>query len=71
MLTSTEQGCYEPVAEALPIAMSFVAYFAEWSDGRSVDFKPQRFSPIAKIAVRGLVTVKLAGWNKTTTRSAA
>jgi 5-methyltetrahydropteroyltriglutamate--homocysteine methyltransferase len=52
-------GGYEPVAEALLSEMNVDAYFLEYDDGRSGDFRPLRFLPKDKIVVLGLVTTKL------------
>src|SRR5690349_4546471 len=53
------QGGYEPVAEALLSEMNVDAYFLEYDDARSGDFKPLRFLSKNKIVVLGLVTKKL------------
>ena len=53
------EGNYEPVAEALLSEMNIDAYFLEYDDDRSGDFKPLRFLPKDKIVVLGLVTTKL------------
>ncbi len=57
--TWAAQGGYEPVAEALLAQMNFDAYFLEYDDERSGDFRPLRFLPKGKIAVLGLITTKL------------
>ena len=57
--TWAAQGGYEPVAEALLSEMHIDAYFLEYDDQRSGDFKPLRFLPKGKIAVLGLITTKL------------
>src|SRR5262245_66063050 len=57
--TWAAQGGYEPVAEALLSEMNVDAYFLEYDDARSGDFKPLRFLPKGKIVVLGLVTTKL------------
>jgi 5-methyltetrahydropteroyltriglutamate--homocysteine methyltransferase len=57
--TWAAQGGYEPVAEALLSEMGIDAYFLEYDDQRSGDFKPLRFLPKGKIVVLGLVTTKL------------
>ena len=57
--TWAAQGGYEPVAEALLSEMHVDAYFLEYDDQRSGDFKPLRFLPKGKIVVLGLVTTKL------------
>ena len=51
-------GNYEPVAEALLSRMNVDAYFLEYDDERSGDFRPLRFLPKGKIVVLGLVTTK-------------
>jgi 5-methyltetrahydropteroyltriglutamate--homocysteine methyltransferase len=53
------QGNYEPVAEALLSEMDIDAYFLEYDDDRSGDFRPLRFLPKGKIVVLGLVTTKV------------
>ena len=57
--TWAASGSYEPVAEALLSEMNVDAYFLEYDDARSGDFKPLRFLPKGKIVVLGLVTTKL------------
>ncbi len=57
--TWAAQGSYEPVAEALLSEMNVDAYFLEYDDARSGDFKPLRFLPRNKHVVLGLVTTKL------------
>ena len=57
--TWAAQGGYEPVAEALLSEMAVDAYFLEYDDARSGDFKPLRFLPKGKTVVLGLVTTKL------------
>jgi 5-methyltetrahydropteroyltriglutamate--homocysteine methyltransferase len=52
------QGSYEPVAEALLSTMNVDAYFLEYDDARSGDFRPLRFLPKGKIVVLGLLTSK-------------
>jgi 5-methyltetrahydropteroyltriglutamate--homocysteine methyltransferase len=47
------------VAQALLSEMDVDAYFLEYDDARSGDFKPLRFLPKGKIVVLGLVTTKL------------
>jgi 5-methyltetrahydropteroyltriglutamate--homocysteine methyltransferase len=56
--THAAAGNYEPVAEALLSEMNLDAYFMEYDDERSGDFKPLRFLPKGKIVVLGLVTTK-------------
>ena len=46
------------MAEALLAEMNLDAYFMEYDDERSGDFRPLRFLPKGKIAVLGLVTTK-------------
>ena len=57
--TWAAQGGYEPVAEALLAEMDVDAYFLEYDDARSGDFRPLRFLPEGKTVVLGLVTTKL------------
>ena len=57
--TWAAQGGYEPVAEALLSVMNVDAYFLEYDDNRSGDFRPLRFLPKGKTVVLGLVTTKL------------
>ncbi len=57
--TWAAQGSYEPVAQALLTEMNVDAYFLEYDDARSGDFKPLRHLPKGKIVVLGLVTTKL------------
>ena len=57
--TWAAQGGYEPVAEALLSEMDVDAYFLEYDDARSGDFRPLRFLPRGKVVVLGLVTTKL------------
>jgi 5-methyltetrahydropteroyltriglutamate--homocysteine methyltransferase len=57
--TWAAQGSYEPVAEALLSEMDVDAYFLEYDDARSGDFRPLRFLPRGKTVVLGLVTTKL------------
>jgi 5-methyltetrahydropteroyltriglutamate--homocysteine methyltransferase len=57
--TWAAQGGYEPVAEALLSEMKLDAYFLEYDDDRSGDFRPLRFLPKDKIVVLGLVTTKV------------
>jgi len=56
--THAASGNYEPVAEALLKEMDLDAYFMEYDDDRSGDFKPLRFLPKGKTVVLGLVTTK-------------
>ncbi|MBE0591975.1 MAG: 5-methyltetrahydropteroyltriglutamate--homocysteine S-methyltransferase, partial [Gemmatimonadales bacterium] len=62
--TWAAQGGYEPVAQALLSEMNVDAYFLEYDDARSGDFKPLRFLPRGKIVVLGLVTTKLGQLEK-------
>ncbi|RPH67388.1 MAG: 5-methyltetrahydropteroyltriglutamate--homocysteine S-methyltransferase [Burkholderiales bacterium] len=62
--TWAAQGGYEPVAQALLSEMDVDAYFLEYDDARSGDFKPLRFLPKGKIVVLGLVTTKLGQLEK-------
>jgi 5-methyltetrahydropteroyltriglutamate--homocysteine methyltransferase len=57
--THAAEGGYEPVAEALLAEMNVDAYFLEYDDDRSGDFRPLRFLPKNKLVVLGLVTTKL------------
>jgi 5-methyltetrahydropteroyltriglutamate--homocysteine methyltransferase len=56
--THAASGNYEPVAEALLAEMNLDAYFMEYDDDRSGDFRPLRYLPKGKIVVLGLVTTK-------------
>jgi 5-methyltetrahydropteroyltriglutamate--homocysteine methyltransferase len=56
--TFAASGDYEPVAEALFSEMNVDAYFLEYDDDRSGDFRPLRFLPKGKTAVLGLVSSK-------------
>ncbi len=56
--THAAAGNYEPVAEALLAEMDLDAYFLEYDDERSGDFRPLRFLPKGKQVVLGLVTTK-------------
>ena len=56
--THAASGNYEPVAEALLKEMKLDAYFMEYDDARSGDFKPLRYLPKGKTVVLGLVTTK-------------
>ena len=62
--TWAAQGGYEPVAEALLSEMDVDAYFLEYDDARSGDFRPLRFLPKGKVVVLGLVTTKLGQLEK-------
>jgi 5-methyltetrahydropteroyltriglutamate--homocysteine methyltransferase len=56
--TYAAEGNYEPVAEALLSEMNLDAYFMEYDDDRSGDFRPLRFLKPGKTVVLGLVTTK-------------
>ena len=56
--THAAAGNYEPVAEALLSEMNLDAFFLEYDDERSGDFRPLRFLKPGKIVVLGLVTTK-------------
>jgi 5-methyltetrahydropteroyltriglutamate--homocysteine methyltransferase len=56
--TFAAQGNYEPVAEALLSEMNLDAFFLEYDDDRSGDFRPLRFLSKGKVVVLGLVTTK-------------
>ena len=56
--THAAAGNYEPVAEALLSEMKLDAFFLEYDDDRSGDFRPLRFLGKDKIVVLGLVTTK-------------
>jgi 5-methyltetrahydropteroyltriglutamate--homocysteine methyltransferase len=56
--THAAAGNYEPVAEALLSEMKLDAFFMEYDDERSGDFKPLRYLTPGKIVVLGLVTTK-------------
>ena len=62
--TWAAQGSYEPVAHALLTEMNVDAYFLEYDDARSGDFKPLRFLPKGKTVVLGLVTTKVGALEK-------
>ncbi|HEX6704943.1 MAG TPA: 5-methyltetrahydropteroyltriglutamate--homocysteine S-methyltransferase [Albitalea sp.] len=62
--TFAAQGNYEPVAEALLAEMHLDAYFMEYDDDRSGDFRPLRFLPKGKTVVLGLVTTKFDAMEK-------
>lgn len=57
--THAASGNYEPVAEALLSEMDIDAYFLEYDDERSGDFRPLRFLQKGKTAVLGLITSKV------------
>jgi 5-methyltetrahydropteroyltriglutamate--homocysteine methyltransferase len=59
MSTFAASGDYEPVAEALLSEMDLDAYFLEYDDVRSGDFRPLRFLQKGKTAVLGLITTKV------------
>ncbi len=54
------EGSYEPVAEVLFNELDVDAYFLEYDDERSGDFRPLRFVPAGKTIVLGLVSSKVA-----------
>jgi 5-methyltetrahydropteroyltriglutamate--homocysteine methyltransferase len=56
--THAAAGNYEPVAEALLSEMKLDAYFMEYDDARSGDFRPLRHLSKGKVVVLGLVTTK-------------
>jgi len=56
--THAAAGNYEPVAEALLQEMNLDAYFMEYDDERSGDFRPLRYLKPGKTVVLGLVTTK-------------
>jgi 5-methyltetrahydropteroyltriglutamate--homocysteine methyltransferase len=56
--TYAAAGNYEPVAEALLQEMKIDAFFLEYDDDRSGDFKPLRYLAKGKTVVLGLVTTK-------------
>jgi len=56
--TFAASGDYEPVAEALLSQMNIDAYFLEYDDERSGDFRPLRHLKKGKTAVLGLITSK-------------
>lgn len=56
--THAASGNYEPVAEALLSEMNIDAYFLEYDDDRSGDFRPLRYLLPGKTMVLGLVTTK-------------
>ncbi len=63
--THAASGNYEPVAEALLQEMDLDAYFMEYDDDRSGDFKPLRFLPKGKTVVLGLITTKFGAIEST------
>ena len=56
--THAAAGNYEPVAEALLSEMKLDAFFMEYDDERSGDFRPLRYLSKGKVVVLGLVTTK-------------
>ncbi len=62
--TYAAEGNYEPVAEALLSEMNIDAYFMEYDDDRSGDFRPLRFLSKDKFVVLGLVTSKFGAMEK-------
>ncbi len=57
--TFAASGDYEPVAEALLSEMDIDAYFLEYDDVRSGDFRPCASCRRARPAVLGLITTKV------------
>lgn len=53
------QGGYEPVAEIMFRDLDVDAFFLEYDDGRSGDFKPLRFLPENKVVVLGVMCSKV------------
>jgi len=53
-------GGYEPVAEELLKNLNVDAYFLEYDDARSGDFRPLRHLPEGKFVVLGLMSSKKA-----------
>jgi 5-methyltetrahydropteroyltriglutamate--homocysteine methyltransferase len=62
--TFAAQGNYAPVAEGRLSEMNLDAYFMEYDDDRSGDFRPLRFLKKGKIVVLGLVTTKFGQLEK-------
>jgi 5-methyltetrahydropteroyltriglutamate--homocysteine methyltransferase len=62
--THAAAGNYEPVAEALLAEMNLDAFFLEYDDERSGDFRPLRYLKPGKIVVLGLVTTKFGQLEK-------
>ena len=62
--THAAAGNYEPVAEALLSEMNIDAFFLEYDDERSGDFRPLRFLKPGKTVVLGLVTTKFGQLEK-------
>ena len=62
--THAAAGNYEPVAEALLSEMKLDAFFLEYDDDRSGDFRPLRFLGKDKTVVLGLVTTKFGQLEK-------
>jgi 5-methyltetrahydropteroyltriglutamate--homocysteine methyltransferase len=56
--THAATGNYEPVAQALLSEMRLDAFFLEYDDDRSGDFRPLRYLGKGKLVVLGLVTTK-------------
>jgi 5-methyltetrahydropteroyltriglutamate--homocysteine methyltransferase len=54
------KGGYEPVADVMFNETDVDAFFLEYDDARSGDFKPLRFLPKGKLVVLGLVCSKTA-----------
>ena len=57
--TCAASGSDKPVAEALLSEMNVDAYFLQYDDDRSGDFKPLRYLPKGRTVVLGLVTTQL------------
>ncbi len=62
--THAAAGNYEPVAEALLSEMKLDAFFLEYDDDRSGDFRPLRYLSKGKMVVLGLVTTKFGQMEK-------
>jgi len=62
--THAAAGNYEPVAQALLSEMNIDAFFLEYDDDRSGDFRPLRFLKPGKTVVLGLVTTKFGQLEK-------
>ena len=62
--THAAAGNYEPVAEALLSEMNLDAFFLEYDDERSGDFRPLRYLSKGKVVVLGLVTTKFGAMER-------
>lgn len=62
--THAAAGNYEPVAEALLAEMDLDAFFLEYDDERSGDFRPLRYLGKGKTVVLGLVTTKFGAMER-------